>query len=114
MQNVLEQGPDFWSWFNTTQFSYHCVHPIHAKMFSIQMLLHFSQIALRVCTSVLFIFVIKHYITLLKKKHQKTVEYEIPALVTSESCMNENDSSGMDCGPTERPGNVGEGTEGVT
>ena len=34
---------------------YHCVHPIHANMFSIQMLLHFSQIVLRVCTLVLFI-----------------------------------------------------------
>ena len=33
MQNMLEQGPDFWCWFDTTQFSYHCVHPIHAKMF---------------------------------------------------------------------------------
>ena len=31
----MEQGPDFWCWFDTTQFSYHCVHPIHAKMFSI-------------------------------------------------------------------------------
>ena len=40
----MEQGPDFWCWFDTTQFSYHCVHPIHAKMFSIEMLLHFSQI----------------------------------------------------------------------
>ena len=36
-------------------FSYHCVHPIHAKMFPIQMLLHFSQIVRRVCTLVLFI-----------------------------------------------------------
>ena len=43
------------SWFDSTQFSYHCVHPIHAKMFSIQMLLHFSQIVQRVCTLVLFI-----------------------------------------------------------
>ena len=50
---VLEQSSDVWRWFNTNQFSYHCVHPIHAKMFSIQMLLHFSQIAQRVCTSVL-------------------------------------------------------------
>ena len=27
---MLEQGPDFWCWFDTTQFSYiyHCVHPI--------------------------------------------------------------------------------------
>ena len=41
---MLEQGPDFWRWFDTTQFSYHCVHPIHANMFSIQILLHFSQI----------------------------------------------------------------------
>ena len=52
---MLEQGPDFWHWFDTTQFSYHCVHPKHAKMFSIQILLHFSQIVLRVCTLVLFI-----------------------------------------------------------
>ena len=51
----MEQGPDFWCWFDTTQFSYHCAHPIHAKMFSIQMLLHFSQIVQRVCTLVLFI-----------------------------------------------------------
>ena len=36
---------------------YHCVHPIHANMFSIQMLLHFSQIVPRVCTLVLFIIV---------------------------------------------------------
>ena len=55
LQNVLEQGLDFWCWFDKTQFSYHCVHPIHAKMFSIQMLLHFSQIVPRVCTLVLFI-----------------------------------------------------------
>ena len=54
MQNVLEQDPDFWCWFDKTQFSYHCVYPIHAKMFSILMLLHFSQIAQRVCTLVLF------------------------------------------------------------
>ena len=54
---MLEQGPDFWRWFGTTQFSYHCVHPIHAKMFSIQMLQHFSQnlIVPRVCTLVPFI-----------------------------------------------------------
>ena len=51
----MEQGPDFWCWLDTIQFSYHCVHPIHAKMFSIQMLLHFSQIVQRVCTLVLFI-----------------------------------------------------------
>ena len=50
---MLEQGPDFWCWFDTTQFSYHCVHPIHAKMFSIQMSI--SQIVPRVfCTLVLF------------------------------------------------------------
>ena len=55
MQNVLEQGPDFWCWFDKTQFSYHCVYPIHANVFSIQMLLHFSQIVPRVCTLVLFI-----------------------------------------------------------
>ena len=58
MQNVLEQGPDFWCWFDKTLFSYHCVYPIHAKMFSIQMLLHFSQIVLRVCTLVLFIIIV--------------------------------------------------------
>ena len=32
---------------------YHCFHPIYANMFSIQMLLHFSQIVPRVCTLVL-------------------------------------------------------------
>ena len=30
---VLEQGPDLWRLFNAIQFSYHCVHPIHAKCF---------------------------------------------------------------------------------
>ena len=30
MQNVLEQGPDFWCWFDKTQFSCHCVHATHA------------------------------------------------------------------------------------
>ena len=55
---MLEQGPDFWCWFDTTQFSYHCVHPIHAKMFSIQMLPYFSQIVPRVCTLVLFILLV--------------------------------------------------------
>ena len=57
MQNMLEQGPDFWCCFDKTLFLYHCVYPIHvhAKMFSIQMLLHFSQIMLRVCTLVLYI-----------------------------------------------------------
>ena len=60
MQNVLGQGPDFWCWFNKTQFLYHCVHPILAKMFSIQILLHFSQIVRRVCTLVLFIIIVVH------------------------------------------------------
>ena len=36
--------------FIITWFSCHCVHPIHAKVFSIQLLLHFSQIVPRVCT----------------------------------------------------------------
>ena len=27
---MLEQGSDFWCWFDKTQFSCHCVHPIHA------------------------------------------------------------------------------------
>ena len=43
MQNVLEQGPDFWCWFDKTQFLCHCVHAIHGKMFSIQMLLYTFQ-----------------------------------------------------------------------
>ena len=30
---MLEQGPDFWCWFDETQFLDHCVHPVHAKMF---------------------------------------------------------------------------------
>ena len=56
MQNVVEQGPDFWCWFDRSRFSYHCVHQIHAKMFSIQMFLHFYQIVRRVCTLVLLIY----------------------------------------------------------
>ena len=40
---MLEQGPDFWRWFDTTRFSYHCIHPIHAKVFSIQVLLYTFQ-----------------------------------------------------------------------
>ena len=43
------------------QYSYHCVHPIHAKIFqsNIIMLLHFSQIiiVLRVCT-LLVVFIL--------------------------------------------------------
>ena len=35
------------------------LHCVHAKMFSIQMLLHFSQIVPRVCTLVLFIHSVK-------------------------------------------------------
>ena len=64
MQNVLEQGPDFWCWFDTTQFSYHCVHPIHAKMFSIQILIHFSQIVQRVRTLVLFILLLLIFVVI--------------------------------------------------
>ena len=40
-------------WIQLSFRIYHCVHPIHANMFSIQMLLHFSQIVPRVCTLVL-------------------------------------------------------------
>ena len=40
--------------FRTIEFSY----IIHAKMFSIQRLLHFSQIVLRICTLVLFIYAV--------------------------------------------------------
>ena len=31
MQNVLEQGSDFWCRFYITKCLYHCVHPIHAN-----------------------------------------------------------------------------------
>ena len=60
MQNVLEQGPDFWCWFNKTQFLCHCVHSIHACQDVSNpnvtiIIIHFSQIAPRVCTLVLFI-----------------------------------------------------------
>ena len=46
----------------SVQLSFHtivCVHPIHAKVFLIQMLLHFGQIAPRVCTLVLFIIIVQ-------------------------------------------------------
>ena len=58
---MLEQGPDFWCWLDTTQFSYHSVHPIHANMFSIKMLtfqsncaegLHFSAFHFN-CSSII-------------------------------------------------------------
>ena len=60
MQLVLERGSidkplTFDVGFDTTQFSYQCVHLIHAKVFSIQMLQYFSQIAPRVYTLVLSI-----------------------------------------------------------
>ena len=35
---------------------------VHAKMFSIQILLHFSQIVQRVCTLALFIFIVVHVV----------------------------------------------------
>ena len=31
MQNVLEEGSDFWCRFYITKCLYHCVHPIHAN-----------------------------------------------------------------------------------
>ena len=67
MLNVLEQGPDFWH-----RFSYHCVHPIHAQVFSIQMLLLFSQIAQMVCTLVLFIFNINYFLQMKLLRFAKT------------------------------------------
>ena len=78
---MLLQGPDFWRWFDKIQFSYHCVHLIHAKMFSIQMFLCFSQIVLMVCTLVLFIIIVVHvvilqYIIIIIKYMQKAGEPE--------------------------------------
>ena len=50
----------FYRWTIQLSFRiYHCVHPIHPKVLSIPMLLHFSQIALRVCTLVVFIILSK-------------------------------------------------------
>ena len=50
----------FYRWTIQLSFRiYQCVHPIHPKVLSIPMLLHFSQIALRVCTLVLFIILSK-------------------------------------------------------
>ena len=55
MQNVLEQGPDFWCWFDKLSFrAIVFTQYMHAKMFSIQ-IIHFSQIVPRVCSLVLFI-----------------------------------------------------------
>ena len=47
-------------WIQLSFRIYHCVHPIHEKMFSIQMLLHFSQIVLRVCTLVLSLLYVEN------------------------------------------------------
>ena len=52
-------------WFDTTLFSYQCVHLMYAKVFSIQMLQYFSQIVPRVCTLVFFIIVYVYLILLL-------------------------------------------------
>ena len=41
--------------FDVALFSNQCVHLMHAKVFSIEMLQYFSQIVRRVCTLVLFI-----------------------------------------------------------
>ena len=49
-------------WFNKTIFLFRCVHPIYAKMSSIPMLLHFSQIVPRVCILVLFIIIVSYFI----------------------------------------------------
>ena len=71
MQKVMEQDPDFWCCsikliFFTIVFTHRLKKnnenliyglPKHANMFSIQTLLHFSQIAPRVCTLVLFIII---------------------------------------------------------
>ena len=55
MPNMLEQSRDFWHWFDTTQFSYLCVHPKHAKMFSIQMLLKLCRGFALQCFSLLLL-----------------------------------------------------------
>ena len=51
MQLVLERGsidkPLHFLLLDTSQFSYQCVHLIHAKVFSIQMLQHFSSVKFR-------------------------------------------------------------------
>ena len=75
----------FWCWFDKTKFSYHCVHPIHANMFSIQILLHFSQIAPRVCTLVLFIIIVVHVVISNNKYMQKARESENDAGFLSDS-----------------------------
>ena len=89
---MLEQGPDFWCWFDTTQFSYHRVHPIHAKMFSIQMLI--NQILLRVCTLVIFII----YNSKIKVMHIKCAcqtfpKLHVPSMEKIIFCLNSSSST---------------------
>ena len=45
---MLEQGPDFWCWFNTTQFSYIPLCSPNTCKYVFNP--HFSQIVLRVCS----------------------------------------------------------------
>ena len=53
---------------------YHCVHPIHAKIFSIQMLLHFSQIVPKVCTLVLSFYFVVRFLSL---RHLRLISFQI-------------------------------------
>ena len=46
-----------------------CVYPIHAKEFSIQMLLYFCQIAPRVCTFVLFVIIVQVQLKIFFQNH---------------------------------------------
>ena len=54
--------PDLWCWFDKTQFLCHCVHVIHECKDvlnpNVTIIIHFSQIAARVCTLVLFIVLV--------------------------------------------------------
>ena len=104
MQNVLEQGPDFWCWFDKSRFSCHCVHTVHAckdGFFSIQMLLytfqsncakglHFSAFHLK-CFLFLFryFFVIKLYVIIFSRSiNTHTGDYGRPTAAIRRAAQN--------------------------
>ena len=75
---ALTFGVSFWCWFDKTKFSYHCVHPIHANMFSIQMLLYTfqSNCAEGLHFSAFFIIIVVHVVISNNKYMQKAGESE--------------------------------------
>ena len=66
MQNGLEQGPDFCCWFDTTQFSYQCVHLYNTCKGVFNPNVTTFSVKLRRGLLVLFIFTVTKNIIIIK------------------------------------------------